>query len=69
MKRVISAADDKQAELFDDKLDKLSDDISYVMEGFETIARQGNLGEATQLIDKFNESVQSAMRSIADKLA
>lgn len=75
MKRIFSAEpviSDKTeiSEIFDDKLDNISDDFDYVIDGLETLSRHSKDGQHTaiEIIDELSEAIANAMKAIADNI-
>ena len=66
MKRIITSAKEV-SEGFQVAFDALEDDIAYAMDGIEAVSRR-NEAAAKNLLDQFNQSVQTIIRSIASEL-
>lgn len=69
MKRIICATE--PSDLYSDMLSSISDDVDYVLDGFEALARRGKDGEsdAIELMNQFKAQIADMTAAIASRMS
>ena len=66
--RKITAAEQSAQDKFDEYMDNLDEDYSYVIVGIERLNRLGNTAEAFNIASGLNDALQAAIGQIADRI-
>ena len=70
MKRMIKAAEATSVEdKFDEHLDQIEDDFSYLMDGLRHISGSGDYQSANAIADKIDAAIQACISDTADAIA
>lgn len=68
-RRVIRAAEDVEDTRVKDLMDALKDDFDYALEGFDKMARDGQVSEALNIMTALHQALNEAIQESASQIS